>query len=130
MIFVDTSGLLAFLDRSALRHADVLEVSAEILAGRQALTHNYVLLETEALARRRLGGAAARRLLEDVVPVIEVVWVDGELHRSAVDRLLRTPRRRSSLVDHVSFEVMRRLEIRSALGLDRDFAREGFELLP
>jgi predicted nucleic acid-binding protein len=128
--FVDTSGLLAFLDRDAARHEEVVARIAEILGERRAITHNYVLIETEALARRRLGAGVARRLLEDVVPVLEVVWVDRELHEAAATAHLRSPRRRSSLVDQVSFELMRRLGVRSALALDRDFAREGFDLIP
>ena len=130
MTFVDTSALLAFLDRNALRHADVVATSSAVFADRRALTHNYVLIETEALTRRRLGAGVARRLLEDIAPVLEIVWVDADLHRAAVARLLRSSRRRSSLVDHVSFELMRRKGLRSALTLDRDFAREGFELVP
>jgi predicted nucleic acid-binding protein len=128
--FVDTSGLLAFLDRDAAGHEEVVASIAEILYERRAITHNYVLLETEALARRRLGAGVARRLLEDVVPVLEVVWVDRELHEAAVTSHLRSLRRRSSFVDQVSFELMRRLGVRSALALDRDFAREGFDLIP
>jgi predicted nucleic acid-binding protein len=128
--FVDTSGLLAFLDRDAARHEEVVVRIAELLEERRAITHNYVLIETEALARRRLGAVVARRLLEDVVPVLEVVWVDRDLHEAAVTAHLRSRRRRSSLVDHVSFELMRRRGVRSALALDRRFAREGFELIP
>jgi predicted nucleic acid-binding protein len=128
--FVDTSALLAFLDRDAAEHERVVTVATAIFAERRAVTHNYVLVETEALARRRLGSAVARRLLEDVVPVLEVVWIDTSLHEAAVARHLRSLRRTASLVDQVSFELMRRRRLRSALALDRDFAREGFELLP
>lgn len=130
MIFVDTSALLEFLDRDAPRHADVVAHSEELFRSRRGITHNYALVETEALSRSRLGAAAARRLLEDVVPALEVVWVDAELHALAVTAYLRAGRRRSSLIDHVSFELMRRRGLRSALTLDRDFAREGFTLLP
>ena len=130
MTFVDTSALLAFLDRDAAMHAEVAAASAAVFAERRAVTHNYVLVETEALTRRRLGAAVARRLLDDVVPVLEVVWVDASLHDAGVRRLLASSRRRSSLVDHVSFELMRRRGLRSALTLDRDFAREGFALVP
>ncbi|HXF97728.1 MAG TPA: PIN domain-containing protein [Gaiellaceae bacterium] len=130
MTFVDTSGLLAFLDRDAARHEEVVASIAGILEEGRAITHNYVLIETEALARRRLGAGVARRLLEDVVPALEVVWVDRELHGAAVTAHLRSLRRRSSLVDHVSFELMRQRGVRSALALDRDFAREGFDLIP
>lgn len=103
---------------------------ADVLAERGPVTHNYVLVETEALAHRRLGATATRKLLEDLVPAVEVVWIDEEIHAAAVAAHLKALRRRSSLVDHVSFEVMRRLGVRSALALDSDFAREGFELLP
>jgi uncharacterized protein len=127
--FVDTSALLAFLDRDAARHEEVVASSVELFRERRAITHNYVLIEAEALVHRRLGPAVARRLLEDVAPILEIVWVDADLHRHAVTEYLRSLRRRSSLVDHVSFELMRRRGVRSALALDRDFAREGFDLI-
>ena len=129
MIFVDTSALLAFLDRDAARHEEVVASLAGVFGERSGVTHNYVLVETEALARRRLGAGVARRLLEDMVPVLEIVWVDADLHAGAVTAHLRALRRRSSLVDQASFELMRRRNISVALALDRDFAREGFELL-
>jgi predicted nucleic acid-binding protein len=127
--FVDTSALLTFLDRDAARHEEVVASLAGVFAERSGVTHNYVLVETEALARRRLGAGVARRLLEEVVPVLEIVWVDAELHAAAVTAHLRALRRRSSLVDQASFELMRRRNISVVLALDRDFAREGFELL-
>jgi uncharacterized protein len=128
--FVDTSALLAFLDRDATRHKEVVASLAGVFRERNGVTHNYVLVETEALAHRRLGAGVARRLLEDVVPVLEVVWIDAELHAAAVTAHLRALRRRSSLVDQVSFELMRRRDISVAVALDRDFAREGFQVLP
>ena len=39
-------------------------------------------------------------------------------------------RRRLSLVDCTSFEIMRRHGITAALSLDADFAQQGFRLLP
>lgn len=130
MTFVDTSAMLAFLDRDAAQHAPVVESLATILAERRGVTHNYVVIEAEALAHRRLGGAVARRLLEDVIPLLEVAWIEPEVHTAAVVAHLRALRRRSSLVDHVSFELMRRRGLQVALALDRDFATAGFTLLP
>ncbi len=43
---------------------------------------------------------------------------------------LKAVRRRSSLVDHVSFEVMRRRGLEAALALDADFAAAGFRVVP
>jgi predicted nucleic acid-binding protein len=128
--FVDTSALLAFLDRDAARHEDVVEGSRPLLGERRAITHNYILVESAALALRRLGAGVARHLLEDIAPVLQVIWVDADLHNAAVAAHIRSLRRRASLVDHVSFELMRRRGVRQALALDDDFRREGFELVP
>ena len=130
MTFVDTSALLAFLDRDAARHAAVVAALVPILADGSGVSHNYIVVEAEALAHRRLGGVVARRLLDDVVPLLDVTWIDAELHASAVSSHLAALRRRPSLVDHVSFEVMRRRGLEAALALDAVFATEGFRLVP
>lgn len=83
-----------------------------------------------ALVQRRLGSVATRFLLEDLVPSLEVVWVDQHLHDNAVSAVLAGLRRRVSLVDWVSFEVMRRQGIERAFAFDRDFVAQGFETVP
>jgi predicted nucleic acid-binding protein len=128
--FVDTSALLAFLDRDAARHERVVASLAAILADGSGVTHNYVVVETEALTHRGLGGVVARRLLEDVIPLLEVEWIDAEVHAAAAASHLKAIHRRSSLVDHVSFEVMRRRGLEVALALDADFATAGFRVVP
>jgi predicted nucleic acid-binding protein len=128
--FIDTSALLAFLDRDATRHDAVVEAMRPLLASRRAVTHNYVVVETEALVHRRHGGRAAASLLRDVLPLIDVVWVTPELHAAAVVSHLADLRRRTSLVDHVSFAVMRERGIGQALALDRHFREAGFALSP
>ena len=130
MTFVDTSALLAFVDGDDEWHESAVAAMEDLLAGGGATTHSYVVVETEALVHRRLGSAVARKLLEDVIPALSLVWVDEDLHGRAVATHLRGLRRGSSLVDHVSFELMRRRSIRSAFAFDRDFGREGFTLVP
>jgi len=87
-------------------------------------------VEATALAQRRLGLEAVRTLRDDLVPVLRVAWVDEDLHATALTALVAAGRRSVSLVDHVSFELMRRRGVRRALALDRHFAAQGFELLP
>ena len=94
------------------------------------VTHNYVLLETTSLVQQRLGGRAVRALHEDLLGPIELVWIDDELHSVGVSALLAGVRRRVSLVDWVSFEVMRRRGIETAFAFDRDFAVQGFDTIP
>jgi predicted nucleic acid-binding protein len=57
-----------------------------------------------------------------------VVWIDEATHCAAISALLTGGS--VTLVDLVSFEVMRRLQIDTAFAFDRDFARQGFALVP
>ena len=94
------------------------------------LTHNYVVLETTALVQRRLGPAAVRELHEDLLAPVALVSVDEATHRAAVTSLLAAARRKVSLVDWVTVEVMRRSAIDRVLAFDRDFGALGFEVVP
>lgn len=131
MIFLDTSGLLAVLDSSDASHPQAARAWRELLEGSEALlTTSYVLVETMALAQRRLGLGAVADLEQAIVPAVNVVWVEEGLHRLASGALLAARRRDLSLVDCVSFAVMRQRGIRTAFALDRHFAEQGFDLLP
>jgi uncharacterized protein len=131
VILVDTAALYALIDsadpnnRRATTTMQDLQVSGESL-----LTHEYVVVETTALLQRRLGLDAVRSLIDDLLPLIEIAWVDEPMHAEAREALLAAGRRTVSLVDWVSFLVMRRHGVRRAFTFDQDFEVEGFELLP
>lgn len=91
---------------------------------------SYVLVETTALLQHRIGIEAVRVLADDVAPTLDVQWIGAEEHRMAMLALLAANRRALSLVDCSSFEVMRRLGLRTAFSFDAHFAEQGFELLP
>ena len=130
-IFVDTSALIAFLDANQPRHAEVIDTWDRAIADEKALfTSNYVLVESFALVQRRLGLEALRALADVLVPMLRVLWIDEELHAAAVASLFTAGRRKLSLVDCTSFELMRRHGLAEALALDDDFARQGFRRLP
>jgi len=130
-LFVDTSGLYAVLVGTERDHRAVLEAfRAAAERGRRMVTTNYVLVETSALLQHRIGLAPVRDLEERILPLLAVHWVSSELHRRAVERLFRTDKRKVSLVDVVSFIVMDAEGLTDVLGLDPDFATEGFRLLP
>jgi predicted nucleic acid-binding protein len=129
-VFVDTSALYAVLDRDDANHAAAAATFSSLLASATLVSHSYVAVETSALVQRRLGADALRTLHDDVLPVLEVAYVDESLHRSAVAAHLASGARHVSLVDWTSFELMRRRELAEAFAFDEDFLQQGFVVLP
>lgn len=91
------------------------------------MTHSYVIVETAALAQRRLGAEAAREFLQELAPVVGTVWVDEPTHQAGVAALLAALPTHVSLVDFISFEVMREYGISLVFGFDDDFVAAGFK---
>jgi predicted nucleic acid-binding protein len=130
-VFVDTSALMAVIDRNDALHKPARAVWDVLTLGDQDLiTTSYVQLELHALLQRRVGVEAVQLLASVFVPVLDVYWVSREEHDSALDALLTANRRELSLVDCVSFLAMRELGLASAFTFDRHFAEQGFGILP
>jgi predicted nucleic acid-binding protein len=129
-VFVDTSALLAVLDRDDERHAaakqawEGLRDRAEV-----PVCHNYILVEASAVLGRRFGLDALRVFGLDIVPVLKVIWVTRDIHEAAVGAQLAAGRRGLSLVDCASFEVMRRSGLRMAFAYDPHFREFGYDLV-
>jgi predicted nucleic acid-binding protein len=87
-------------------------------------------VECFALVQHRLGMDAVRGLQEDILPVIHVEFVTLDIHRIGIAALLSAARRNLSLVDCVSFEVMRSLDIKNAFAFDPHFKEQGFAPVP
>ena len=129
-VFVDTSAFYALLDRDDDNHAIARSAWTGIVEnGTVAVTSSYVLVETVALLQSRLGLEAVRAFEEAIVPVLHVEYVTGELHILGMAALLVAARRRLSLVDCVSFEIMRRNGITASFSLDSHFKEQGFRLI-
>jgi predicted nucleic acid-binding protein len=130
-VYVDTSALLPLLDGSDRDHLAVKgAVEALVHENATLVTASYVLVETGALAKRRLGAAAFRALGDVAERAMRVVWVDEALHAEAWSRAATEGRDGPSLVDWVSFLVMRRAGAERVLALDGHFTRQGFRTIP
>lgn len=129
-VFVDTSALYALLVASDEAHDWARRAFARLAARAAALTtSSYVLVETYALLARRVGWDAVERFRLEFAPLLQVVWVDGELHEAGLDLLLERRWADLSLVDAVSFALIRRDGVGEAFALDRHFEREGLLLV-
>jgi len=128
IVFVDTSALYALLDADDDEHDRA--VRGRHAVGDDALiTHGYVVAETISLVRRRLGAAAAVRVIDELLPALDIVDVDGDLREAASQAFRAAAGSSISFVDQTSFVFMRRQEIVRAWTLDADFATAGFELV-
>lgn len=129
--FVDTSAFLAVLDRSDRNHKAANVFWEKIIKSNDVLLcHNYILVETSALVLRRLGMEAVRVFEQDIIPILRIIWVTKEVHSAAVSAHLMAGKRSLSLVDCVSFEIMRRTGVLNAFTFDRHFRDYGYEVSP
>ena len=127
-VFVDSSALLAVLNRNDLWAVRAACSWRRLVEDQEALTTtSYVVLETVSIVQRRIGLDAVRVLCDALLPLIEVAYVDIDLHAAAVSNLLVANRRELSLVDCCSFEYMRRSRLFKAFAYDKHFEEQGFE---
>jgi predicted nucleic acid-binding protein len=127
MTFVDTSAFLALLAQNDTNHIAARECWAELLStGQELLTTNYVEIETIALAQRRLGLGAVQAVSSAFRPLLKMHWVSPQEHQLALESVLSSGRRNLSLVDSVSFVVMRSRGIQRFFAFDAHFDEQGF----
>lgn len=130
-VFVDTSAVIALVVEDQALHDDALAtwerlVAASRVGGGNLVTHHAVVVESLGLLHKRHGMPCVRRFLDRVLPRLRVVRISAELHDRGVAALRAADRRRVSIVDWISFEVMRSEEIRRAFAYDADFWRQQF----
>lgn len=127
--FVDTSAILALRNPDDRDHPRATRDFESLRRGDVALfTTSYVVVETYALLGRRFGLDAVTAFRETLAPLLDVAWVDRELHEAGLDWLVQCKSRDLSLVDAVSFVYMRRERLERAFVFDRHFDDEGFSL--
>jgi uncharacterized protein len=132
--FLDTSGWFAALSPKEAKHrAAHMAYRSWIESDTRLVTTNLVVAEMQILLSRFRGADEGLRFIDSLYqdPTHEVVFVNRDLERAAIDRWLRRYRdQRLSLADAVSFEIMRERRIRQVLALHEHFELAGFERVP
>ena len=130
-IFIDTAAFLAVLNANDQFHRSAKPIWDEILSSDSPLfSSNYVILETTTLLQYRFGIEAVRLFESDIIPVVEIVWVDETIHKQGMSALLAANRRNLSLVDCASFEIIRQIVIDEVFSFDPHFREQGFKVIP
>ncbi|HXG82388.1 MAG TPA: PIN domain-containing protein [Pyrinomonadaceae bacterium] len=125
-MLIDTSGFLCFNESREAYHEKAVELYD---SAKMRLTTSYVLAEYTALAQVR--GLARRETIKFSTRIlneqaIEIVWIDENLHRQAVELIEKREDKNYSLCNAVSFVLMRTRGITEALTTDKHFEQEGF----
>jgi len=129
-IFFDTAGLIALWDRRDQWHtaAKACLVSLDANTTRY-ITTSYVMIECASYASRRAYRTEVVRMRDELGMAGDLLEpLPAEVH-SAWDEYARGIAGTASLVDLVSFAVMRRLGITQAFTNDKHFSAAGFEVM-
>lgn len=122
-VVVDTSALFALLDRRDAHHVAAAAFWTDP-DDEDLVTHAYVVVESVALVRSRLGAAAVAALVDDLLPAIRVEMVDRPLHEGSLADLRRIGGG-TSLVDRVTLAFAARHGIERAFAYDADLVAAG-----
>ncbi len=125
-MFLDTSGLLRFLDR---REAGHREAAVLFSASSNRLTHTGVATELVALARApRLARRAVLDFIEELHADSETlaVHVTERLYHDGLDLLAARSDKVWSLCDAMSFLLMEERGFNEAFTADHHFEQAGF----
>jgi uncharacterized protein len=132
-VFVDTGALLALSRGRDRYHGQAVGLAERHLAlGGRFVGTTLILGELHSHLLYLRGPGEARSVLAHLVedPVHEWVEVSAELVQEAITRWLgRYSDQRFSLIDAVSFEVMRCEGLTHAFAFDAHFEVAGFQLL-
>lgn len=129
-VFVDTSAVVAALLADDPNHAAASAEFERLLAADDPLvSHSHAAAETVAVLQRKSGLPAVHDYVFTIEAEMEMVWVDEQRHRRGLAALLAGPRR-VSLVDWISFDLMRERQIDTAFTFDGDFESHGFRAIP
>lgn len=130
ILYADTSFLYAWTVEDDPNHGRALQTGME--RNPQISFTSYVLAETMSLLTKRRGKPQAMtmgsRLLAS--PQAHLIYPTRSDFATAWDLFAQYPDWDFDLVDAISFAVMRREGIETALTFDRHFAQMGFVALP
>jgi len=129
--YIDISAFLAVLDADDKNYQQAKQIWIKLINEDTILfCSNYVLIEAIALIQHRFEIKALRAFYEDIIPLLTIVWIDETSHNEAIASLITAARKNFSLVDCVSFNIMRKLALKTAFAFDKHFKEQGFECLP
>jgi predicted nucleic acid-binding protein len=129
--FIDSSAFFAYIVPADDHYQDAIEILGR--CQRQAITlatSNFIVAETHGLLLNRVGYATAATFLRNMgASTIEIIRAEPADEVAASEIIYRYADKRFSMVDAISFAMMRRLGIDHAFAFDRNFSQFGLMVL-
>ncbi len=128
-LFVDTSYILALINRRDQYHARAQELARQF-AGSPLVITNAILFEVGNALCGRFRTEAAQAIREfQTDPLCELVWLTPDGFEAALCLFESRRDKEWSLVDCASFHLMQTSGLASALTFDQHFQQAGFRAL-
>ena len=124
---VDTSAIFALLDADDAHHEAAVQMF-ETDDTADLIVHGYVVAESLALLRARLGRAAVIEFLDGLLPALRTAMVERGVHDAALAEY-RSLGGGTSFVDRVTIAFARREGIDRVFGFDADLEAAGLTQL-
>jgi uncharacterized protein len=130
--FIDTSFIIALASRKDSNHQTALELSKYIKENQiKLLTSEFIILEMcNSFAKANLKKNAI--ILVDSIyqdPNIEVLGLSDKYFQSGLELYRKADDKSWSLVDCISFEILREKGFKNVLTTDKHFFQAGFNVL-
>ncbi len=129
-ILVDTSAFVALHNRSDSLHARAAAVARRYASDPAVhITSNYILAETVTMLSQRASHSIAVDFYERAQTDLLVMPVTPAIEASAFAIFKSLRSKNVSFVDCTSFALMREFHLHIVFTFDKDFKKQGFQLL-
>jgi predicted nucleic acid-binding protein len=131
-VFIDTSGLFALLISNDPYHTTAKNFLETVKKDKLSVhTSDYILEETYTLLKARKVPSQIRTLstLIDQSKVLKIHWSGSDLFQSTERFFLQHKDQNYSFTDCLSFILMKKYAIKSALTTDKHFIQAGFQTI-
>ena len=130
MIFIDTNFYVSLENKADSNHKKAKEILIYLIPKNpQFFTTTLILYETVTVISLRVGREAAIYFKDNFDPATKVLWLDKAIETKAWSLFRKIKDKDVSFVDCYSFALLGELMVREVLTFDKDFAKQGFQLL-
>lgn len=123
-VFVDASAWVAVTNRKDRNHQEAIRIFRQLLESSTLLiTTTWTTYEALTIVKSHLGYSQAERLWDRIKSrlVVDLIWVDEQIERDALELFWRYEDKKWGVVDCSSLIVMKAVGCRQAFAYDGHF---------